>query len=64
MKVNHIVATEKTWFIITEINLSGVVETGQNITTPHEVEIFDNETDWQTRKNQLGITEDEEEVEE
>ena len=60
MKVNHIVATEKTRFIIEEISLSGVVETGQNITTPYEVEVFDNETDWQTRKNQLGITEDEE----
>ena len=61
MKVNHIVATEKTWFIITEINLSGVVEIGQNITTPHEVELFDNETGWQTRKDELGITEEEEE---
>ena len=56
----HKVADKQTWFIIPEIKLAGMVQTGQNITTPHEVEIFDNETDWQTRKDELGITEEEE----
>ena len=54
----HKVADKQTWFIIPEISLSGMVEQNQNITSPHEVEIFDKETDWQTRKDELGITEE------
>ena len=57
----HKVADKQTWFIIPEIKLAGMVQTGQNITTPHEVELFDNETEWQTRKDELGITEEGEE---
>ena len=59
----HKVADKKTWFIIPEIKLAGMVEQNQNITTPHEVELFANETDWQNRKDELGIK-DEEGVEE
>ena len=60
MSVNHIVADKQTWFIIPAIELSGMVKQNQNITTPHEVELFDNETDWENRKDELGITEEEE----
>ena len=56
----HKVADKQTWFIIPAIDLSGMVQTGQNITSPHEVELFDNETEWQNRKDELGITEEEE----
>ena len=54
----HKVADKQTWFIIPEIKLAGMVQTGRNITTPHDVELFDNETDWQNRKDELGISEE------
>ena len=57
----HKVADKQTWFIIPQIKLAGMVQTGQNITSPHEVELFDNETEWQNRKDELGITEEGEE---
>ena len=57
----HKVADKATWFIIPAIDLSKMVKKNQNITSPHEVELFDNETDWQNRKDELGITEEEEE---
>ena len=56
----HKVADKQTWFIIPEISLSGMVQTGQNITSPHIPELFDNETEWQNRKDELGITEERE----
>ena len=55
MSVNHITATKRTWFIIPEINLAGFVETGQNITSVHQVFEFDNEAEWKAKKDELGI---------
>lgn len=57
-----IVATQKTWFIFPETNHAGYVEAGQNISSVHPVELFDNEAEWQARKDELGI-EDESDVE-
>ena len=59
----HKVADKKTWFIIPAIDLSGMVKQNQNITSPHEVELFDNETEWQNRKDELGIKDEEGEEE-
>lgn len=51
----HIVADKDTYFIIPALSMAGFVKKGQNITTPHEVEQFDNEAKWQARKDELGI---------
>ena len=60
----HKVADKQTWFIIPEIKLAGMVEPNQNITSPHEVELFANETEWQNRKDELGIKDEEDESDE
>ena len=59
MSVNHIVADKATWFIIPAISLVGFVETGQNITSVHQVLEFDNEAEWLNKKDELGIEEPE-----
>jgi hypothetical protein len=56
--MTHIVATEKTYFIIPEISLAGFVEAGQNITSPHSVETFVDEELFNARKTELGIVDE------
>lgn len=51
-----IITSKKTWYIFPLQKNAGVVEANQNITSPHEVELFNNEADWQNRKDELGIT--------
>ena len=56
--MTNIVSTQKTWFIIPAINLAGFVEANQNITSPHEAELFFDEEGFNARKDELGIVDE------
>jgi hypothetical protein len=64
MPIFHTYFEEDTWYIIyhPEGTLVGHVKEG-NISTPHEVEIYDNEGTWKARLDELGIEYNEEENE-
>ena len=44
------------WWVVSENKHYGVLEVGQTVSSRYNFIVFDNESDWQTKLVELGIT--------